>query len=98
MPIVATGRIVRWNGDKGSWYFLPVTGAAAAEVRMESSGMRSSFGSVRVEAELNGVRWRTSLFPDRASDGFLLPLKAEIRRRGGLEADGSATVYLDLLC
>jgi hypothetical protein len=97
VPIVATGRIVRWNGEKGSWHFLPVTGAAAVEVRLESSGRRAGFGSVRVEAEVNGVSWRTSLFPDRASGGYLLPLKAMVRRQAGLEADQTVGVSLELL-
>jgi hypothetical protein len=75
MLITASGQIVRWGGDKGGWYFLPVTAAAAAEVRLQSLGMRSGFGSVRVAAEIGGVRWTTSLFPDKASGGFLLPLR-----------------------
>jgi hypothetical protein len=36
---------------------------------------------MRVRAETGQTTWRTSLFPDSRSGAFLLPLKAEVRRR-----------------
>jgi hypothetical protein len=38
--------------------------------------------------------WKTSIFPDRGSGGFLLPLKAYVRRREKIEAGREATVLL----
>ena len=57
---------------------------------------RRGFGSVRVAATINGVMWRTSVFPQK-SGGYILPIKAEVRRRAGIAADEEVTVELELI-
>ena len=86
-----------WAAEKGSWHFLPITDGAAAEIRLQSLGLRGGFGSVPVLARIADVEWRTSLFPHSATGGYLLPLKADIRRRAGLAAGQEVTVVLQLL-
>jgi hypothetical protein len=85
-----------WAAEKGSWHFLRVTGEAAGEVRLQSLGSRGGFGSVPVAATIAGVRWRTSLFPDSRGGGYLLPLKAEIRRRAAITLERDIEVELQL--
>ena len=58
--------------------------------------MRGGFGSVKVEVAIGEVRWTTSLFPDSRTGGYVLPLKADIRRRAGIAAGDEATVPLKL--
>jgi hypothetical protein len=93
--IAVTAPIWIWNAEKGSWHFLTVPADQAIEVRVH--GARAGFGSVRVEACIGGVRWRTSLFPDSKSGGYLLPIKADVRRQAGLVAGDLVQVDLELL-
>jgi hypothetical protein len=86
-----------WSGDKGSWHFLTVPADSAVEIRLRNLAERGGFGSVRVEATIGDVRWRTSLFPDRNSGGYVLPVKADVRRRAGIAAGDSVTVVLELV-
>jgi hypothetical protein len=51
---------------------------------------------VKVEATVNGVTWRTSVFPQK-SGGYILPVKAQIRRDAGLSAGDAVTVALELI-
>jgi hypothetical protein len=78
------GEVWRWKGD-AAWHFvtLPV-GLTDGLKRMR--GPSRAWGSMRIVASTGGSTWRTSLFPDAKSGAFLLPLKAEVRRREGLEA------------
>ena len=94
--IEATGRIWQWRSGEapGGWFFLTVEGQAAMEVRYAALGRTGGFGSVRVTARIGGTEWRTSLFPDRKSGGYVLPLKAEVRRRECLEAGQDVMVAL----
>jgi len=87
-----------WSEGKGSWHFLTIPADEAAEIRLESaaSGTRRGFGSVRVEASINGVAWRTSIFPQK-SGGYILPIKADVRKRAGIAAGDEVTVTLELL-
>ena len=66
------------------------------EIRAHSLISRGGFGSVRVEATINDVTWRTSVFPQK-SGGYLLPMKADVRRRAEIGVDDEVTVELVLL-
>jgi hypothetical protein len=48
------------------------------------SGPPTGFGSVRVEVTLGTSTWRTSVFPDKVR-GYVLPVKAQVRRTASLE-------------
>lgn len=98
MRITVTAPIWLWSEGKGSWHFLTIPPDEALEIRMESgaSGIRRGFGSVRVEATINGVAWRTSIFPQK-SGGYILPIKSDVRRRAGIAAGDEVTVSLELL-
>lgn len=88
----------RWAGEGGSWHFITIPPEEAVEIRLESStsGVRRGFGSVRVEALVNGVRWKTSVFPQK-SGGYLLPVKASVRRDAGIAADDMVTAMVELI-
>ncbi len=93
--ITVTAPVWLWNADKGSWHFLTVPPEQAAEIRFDSMGMRGGFGSVRVTASIGDVSWTTSLFP-QGDGGYILPLKADIRRRAGIVAGDAVSVTLTL--
>ena len=75
---------------------MTVPAEEATEIRAHSLLNRGGFGSVKVEATINDVTWRTSVFPQK-SGGYLLPIKADVRRRAGIAAGDEVTVKLELL-
>jgi hypothetical protein len=85
-----------WLGSGGSWHFITIPEAEAVEIRAHSLLNRGGFGSVKVEASIREVTWRTSVFPQK-SGGYLLPVKAEVRRRAGIAAGDEVRVRLELL-
>lgn len=95
--IAVTSPIWLWSEGQGSWHFLTVPAEEASEIRAHSlSNPRRGFGSVRVAATIAGVAWRTSLFPQK-SGGYILPIKAEVRRRAGIGTGDAVTVELELI-
>ena len=94
---IVTAPVWLWSAGKGGWHFLTVPPEQAVEIRLESMGTRRGFGSVRVEAAIGDVRWRTSLFPDSKSGGYLLPIKVDVRRRAGILAGDEVTVAIELV-
>jgi len=95
--ITVTAPLWLWSGEGGSWHFVTIPAEEAVEIRLESAatGIRRGFGSVRVEANINGVAWRTSIFPQK-SGGYLLPVKAAVRRDAGIAAGDEVTVLINL--
>ena len=65
----------------GTWHFATMPPEPAEEVRMLTFNNRKGFGSVRVEVTIGKTIWRTSLFPDSKAGTYLLPLKAEVRKK-----------------
>lgn len=87
-----------WKGGStaGRWYFLTIPEEQSGEFRAEAFGSPRGFGSVRVEASIGEVTWRTSVFPLN-SGGYLLPVKAEVRKRANLAAGDEVWVELSII-
>ncbi|WP_296307584.1 DUF1905 domain-containing protein [Erythrobacter sp.] len=83
-PWTVRGAVWLWRGADGqpakaAWYFLTIDGETASAIRA-SAVNAAAWGSVYVEATIGGTTWRTSLFPSKAHGGWLLPLKAAVRK------------------
>jgi hypothetical protein len=95
--ITFTSLLWIWRGEAaGRWYFVTVPEEQSAEIKAHAFGSPRGFRSVRVEATIREVTWRTSVFPLN-SGGYLLPIKAEVRKRADLAAGDQVTVSLELL-
>jgi len=94
--ITVNGPLWLWSGEGGNWHFITVPEDRSGELRAESLASRRGFGSVKVEAAVNGVTWRTSVFPLK-SGGYILPVKAKVRRDAGISAGDTVTVAIELL-
>ncbi len=93
----------RWQSATApaAWYFVTIAGAAADGIRLAAmSGQwldkRGGFGSARVEAAIGDTIWKTSVFPHRESGGWLLPVKAAVRKAEGLVEGDDVTVRVSL--
>ena len=94
--ITVRGPLWLWSGEGAGWHFITIPDDLADEIRAQGLARRGGFGSVRVEATINGVRWRTSVFPQK-SGGYILPVKKEVRRRANIAAGDDVVLRLELL-
>ena len=94
--ITVRGPLWVWSGEGGSWHFVTVPEDLSGQIRAQSLAARGGFGSVRVEATINGVSWRTSVFPQK-SGGYILPVKKDVRRRANVAGGDYVTLRLELL-
>lgn len=94
--IAVTGPLWIWSGENGTWHFIAVPPELSDEIRAHAMASLRGFNSVKVEATIGAVTWRTSVFPIKAG-GYFLPVKAEVRRKAGIAAGDEVTVEIDLL-
>jgi hypothetical protein len=95
--IAFTSLLWIWRGEAaGRWFFVTVPEEQSAEIKVHGFESPRGFGSVRVEARVGLVIWRTSVFPLN-SGGYVLPIKAEVRKQAGIGAGDEVTVALELL-
>jgi hypothetical protein len=97
-----SAKIWLWQTDKApaSWHFLTIEGEAAEAIRSTAlmrrleGGQRRGWGSIRVAATIGDSSWQTSVFPSKENGGYLLPVKAAIRKAEGLVAGDAVRVTL----
>lgn len=96
--LVFKNRLWRYQGP-AAWYFVTLPPATAKSVRalLEGHPRRPGFGSIRVLATIGDTTWATSIFPDRTTRSYLLPVKARIRSVEGIEEAQFVNVRLQVV-
>ena len=64
---------------KAAWRFVTIPAHIADDINFHFAEHKRGFGSIRVRVIVGESSWNTSIFPDKESGGFLLPLKREVR-------------------
>ncbi len=72
---------------KAAWHFVTLPKALSQEIRVLSFDKKAAWGSVRVSAAIGSTSWKTSIFPDTKAGAYLLPIKAEVRKKEKIAAD-----------
>lgn len=85
----------RWQSES-AWHFITVPKSVSRDIRLLSQGQRNAFSSLRVIAKIGETEWRTSVFADTKSDAFLLPVKADVRRRQKIGHGDKVSVTLEI--
>lgn len=76
-----SGVVWLYPGENASWHFVTLP-KKESEVIKETFGKQSpGWGSLSVQVVIGVTKWKTSLFPDKRSGGYLLPLKAAVREK-----------------
>lgn len=85
-----------YSGEKAQWHFITLPPEAADEIKFFIPA-KSGFGSIRVTAQIGTSKWKTSIFPDKASASYLLPVKKDVRTEQGLSTGDMASVNITIL-
>lgn len=90
-----TADLFRWQGD-GAWFFVRVPQEVSDDIRDSLTGPPGGFGSVRVEVAIGSSSWSTSVFPEKASGTYVLPVKKAVRTAEAIDDGDEVTVELAL--
>ncbi len=75
-------RVWLYPGMAG-WHFVSIPKKEAKEIKENFGKVSRGFGSLPVIVVIGKTTWKTSIFPDQKSDTYLLPLKAQVRKKEG---------------
>lgn len=101
--IAVTTPLTRWQGERGTYHLLIITGEPAealamhARVRRLEYGRQRGFGSVKANARIGETAWSTSVFPQNKSAEWVLLVSRKVMRAEGLTEGDPASLELDLL-
>lgn len=88
--------VFAWDEDGPSWRFARLPVDVAEEIRADGPPARG-WGSVRVTVTIGGTTWATSVFPEKATESFLLPVKAAVRKAEHIDDGDVVAVRLKRL-
>jgi hypothetical protein len=88
-----TATLTRWQGERGTYHLVTIGGDTAEAIAMHERlhrlefGARRGFGSVKVMARIGDTRWKTSVFPSKTGEWWLLVGKKVLRAEDLAEGD-----------
>lgn len=83
---------------KGGWTFITLPQDCADQIRFYTGSKKGrAWGMIKVKARIGNSGWSTTIWPDKASGSFLLPVKAAVRKGEKLSAGDQVEVSLTVL-
>lgn len=79
-----------------AWYFVSLPLDLAAEIRENLKSEEEGWGRLKAAAKIGNTEWKTAIWYDTKSKTYLLPLKAEIRKKEkiGLEIEIAVEIWV----
>nr|WP_298998302.1 DUF1905 domain-containing protein [uncultured Allomuricauda sp.] len=90
-----SGQIWRDNLD-GGWFFVSLPKDISKEIRENLQWQEEGWGRMKVVANLNSIEWDTSIWFDKKLATYLLPLKADIRKKANLKSNDRITICISI--
>lgn len=82
---------------KGGWTFVTLPKDCADQIRfVNGHGKCKAFGMVKVKVQLGSSVWQTTIWPDKTSGSFLLPVKSAVRKKQRVGAGDKVDIDLTL--
>jgi hypothetical protein len=78
------------------WHFVSVDKKQSEDIKEKYGKHQRGFGSIRVTVTVGKTSWKTSIFPDKKSGTYVLPLKAGVRKKEGIEKGDSLSFTLEV--
>jgi hypothetical protein len=69
----------------GGWYFVSLPAETSAEIRNHLKNHEEGWGRMKATAKIRNSQWETAIWFDTKLNTYLLPIKAEIRRKENLK-------------
>lgn len=67
-----------------AWRFVTLPKCISDEINVRYKKQKKGWGSIPVLVTVGKTTWETSIFPDKKSQSYLLPMKAEVRKKEGV--------------
>lgn len=79
-----------------AWRFIGIPEKEGKEIKKKYGTHAKGWGSLPVSVTIGNTTWDTSIFPDKKSGSYLLPLKAKIRKAEDIADDATVSYTLRL--
>ena len=81
-----TAKIWQHQGQ-GGWYFVSLPLEFTKEIRENLKWQEEGWGRLKATAKIGNSQWETAIWFDTKRKTYLLPLKADIRKKENIATD-----------
>ncbi len=78
----------------GGWFFVSLPKDISKEIREHLKWQEEGWGRMKATAIIKEIEWDTAIWFDTKHDTYLLPLKADIRKKASLELNDIVNVSI----
>lgn len=82
------------HNSPAAWYFVSVSKNISEEIRILFQKWEEGWGRLKCQAQIGNTLWETAIWYDTKHQAYILPLKAEIRRKERIEMDELISVTI----
>lgn len=86
-----------YPGVKAAWHFLTLPKKQSVEIKKRFGMIAGGWGSLPIKANIGKTSWKTSIFPDKKRGTYLLPIKADVRKKENISAGDKIKFYLEII-
>lgn len=85
-----------YPGSTAAWHFASLSRKQSEEIDEKYKNKRRGWNSFPVKVKLGQSVWKTSIFFDKREGAYILPLKAEVRKKEGIYKGDMITFTLEI--
>lgn len=79
------------------WHFVSLPKKQSQGIMRLYDGMTAGFGSLTVNAVIGKTKWKTSIFPNKKTGVYMLPLKKEVRIKENIQNGDIITYFITII-
>ncbi|WP_420386326.1 DUF1905 domain-containing protein [Roseivirga sp.] len=75
-----------WQHGGAGWFFVTLPKDISHEIRTHLKWQEEGWGRMKASATVKKIEWDTAIWFDTKADAYLLPVKADIRKKARLQS------------
>lgn len=79
------------------WHFVTLPQDIAEDIKETFADKKRGWGSIPVSITINNSTWKTSIFPDKQTQSYVFPLKADIRKKEHITEGSTVTSEITII-
>ena len=79
-----------------AWRFLTIPKKESKEITERFGAKKQGWGSLPVRVTIGKTKWTTSIFPDKKTETYLLPLKRDIRKKENITDEDTISFSIEI--
>ncbi len=96
MKYKAEGKVWLYPSENAAWHFVSLPKKLALTLRKKYKDLHKGWSSLPIKVTLGKSMWKTSVFYDKRSETYLLPIKSQIRKKESILAQDKIKFSIEI--